>query len=342
MNFLTYIKDKRFFLCFYAMILSFISLFLLLSAETQDVWGNVIYINSSCLLFTSLYIVIGYVYHRNFYMKIKGLMNSSHDDALTLLPKAQSHEQQLYLNLFEKIMRTQDKQLQSLYNLKREQEEYILAWVHEIKLPITSSRLLIEHYEGKSVDYLINKLEDELDKIEDYVEQALYYSRVESFANDYFITEVDVNQIIKNSIKKYSKIFINKQITLELNHNDKKFVHSDKKWLGFIIDQLITNSLKYTDNGGRISIHFEQEHKEKRLIVQDNGIGITAEDLNRVFVRGFTGTTGRSHSKSTGMGLYLAKKLANKLGHDLSIQSIEGEFTKVTIHFPKIRNYYKI
>ena len=127
-----------------------------------------------------------------------------------------------------------------------------------------------------------------------------------------------------------------------MDHDREKLVHSDKKWLGFIIDQLITNSLKYTYFEGSISIWFEQDDKEKRLMIQDNGIGINVEDINRVFEKGFTGTTGRNHSKSTGMGLYLAKKLANKLGHDLSIQSVEGEFTKVTIHFPKIRNYYNI
>lgn len=342
MNFLKYIKDKRYFLLFYAIIMIFISLILLLSAEPEVVWNNVVYINISCLFFAIFYLVIGYFYHMNFYKKIEEIIYSPYDDALTLLPKAQNYEQKLYLDLFQKIMRVQDKQLQSLYNQKKELEEYIMSWVHEIKLPITSSRLLIENYEDKPIDDFVNKLEDELNKIEDYVEQALYYSRVDSFAKDYFITEIDLNQVIKNSVKKYAKIFINKEISLNMDHDRKKFVHSDKKWLGFIIDQLITNALKYTNYEGTISISFEQDEKEKRLIIEDDGIGIKVEDINRVFDRGFTGTIGRNNAKSTGMGLYLAKKLANKLGHDLSIESIEGEFTKVTIHFPKIRNYYHI
>jgi len=342
MNFLKYIKDKRYFLSFYLIIMLFISLILLVSVEPKDVWSNIVYINISCLFLAILYIMIGYFYHMNFYKKIEGLINSSQEDALTLLPDAQNHEQKLYLDLFEKIMNVQHKQLQSLYDQKKDHEEYIMSWVHEIKLPITSSRLLIENFEGKTVDYIVNKFEDEIDKVDDYVEQALYYSRVDSFANDYFVTENDLNQIIKKSVKKYSKIFINKQISLNMDHNREKFVHSDKKWLGFIIDQLITNSLKYTDNGGNISIHFEEDNKEKRLFIQDNGIGIKVEDINRVFERGFTGSIGRNYSKSTGMGLYLAKKLANKLGHDLSVDSIEGELTKVIIHFPRIRNYYNM
>ncbi|WP_081799488.1 ATP-binding protein [Neobacillus jeddahensis] len=120
------------------------------------------------------------------------------------------------------------------------------------------------------------------------------------------------------------------------------FVQSDSKWLGYMIDQIIANSLKYTNEGGLVSVHFEEDHKEKRLLIQDTGIGITPGDINRIFEKGFTGSIGRSHAKSTGIGLYLAKQLANKLGHDISIESEEGAFTKVVIHFPKIRNYYHI
>lgn len=340
MNFLNYVKDKRYFLCFYFMIMVFISILFILSSDLEQAWNHVIYINISCFFFVLLYVVIGYFYRIRFYKKMEELIHSPHDEALISLPKGKNYEQQLYLDLFKKIMNTHHKELQSLYKQKREHEEYIMSWVHEIKLPITSSHLLLENYEGKRVDLLMNKLEDELNKIEDYVEQALYYSRVDSFANDYFITELDLNKVIKNSVKKYSKIFIHKEIRFMMDDKQKKFVHSDKKWLGFIMDQIITNALKYTEKNGTISIYFEQDDKEKRLIIQDNGIGIKEEDINRVFERGFTGTTGRNHSKATGMGLYLAKKLANKLGHDLSIASLEGEWTKVTIHFPKIRNYY--
>jgi signal transduction histidine kinase len=106
--------------------------------------------------------------------------------------------------------------------------------------------------------------------------------------------------------------------------------------------KIIANSLKYTDAGGKIAIHFEEDSKEKRLVIEDNGIGIKLEDVNRVFEKGFTGSIGRTHAKSTGMGLYLAKQLASKLGHNISIQSVEGKFTKVALHFPKIRNYYHL
>jgi signal transduction histidine kinase len=121
-----------------------------------------------------------------------------------------------------------------------------------------------------------------------------------------------------------------------------QLVQSDRKWLGFIIDQIVSNSLKYTGVGGEISFRVEEDGNERRLLIQDTGIGIKPEDIHRVFDKGFTGSNGRSHAKSTGMGLYLAKRLALKLGHDLSVQSEENSYTKVIIHFPKIRNYYRL
>src|SRR5690606_15001406 len=155
-------------------------------------------------------------------------------------------------------------------------------------------------------------------KIENYVEQALYYSRIDSFSKDYLITEVALDQIVKNSVKKYAKSFINKQIHFHMDDMEQ-IVHTDSKWLGFIIDQVFSNSLKYTGEGGGISVQFEADRKEKRLLIQDTGIGIKPEDISRVFEKGFTGSIGRNHAKSTGIGLYLAKQMALKLGHDLSI-----------------------
>ncbi|KKB34452.1 Phosphate regulon sensor protein PhoR (SphS) [Bacillus thermotolerans] len=199
----------------------------------------------------------------------------------------------------------------------------------------------MENSNGRTVESLVDKFEDELDKIENYVEQALYYSRIDSFSKDYFISEVALDQVVKNSVKKYAKSFINKQIRFHMDDMEQ-VVHTDSKWLGFIIDQVFSNALKYTDEGGEISVQFKEDRKEKRLLFQDTGIGIKLEDISRVFEKGFTGSIGRSHAKSTGIGLYLAKQMALKLGHDLSIQSEEGKYTRVTIHFPKIRNYYHL
>ncbi|WP_099159117.1 sensor histidine kinase [Virgibacillus ndiopensis] len=338
MSLLEYSKDKRFFIVFYIIIMVFVSLIMFVSDGNVN---NIIYINVSCFLFAVIYITIGYFYRRKFYLDLSEMIESGNEEIVAMMPEPQNYEQRLFLNLLKKIIKDNNNQLQLLYSEKRDQQEFIMSWIHEVKLPIAASRLLMENSDGKSMDLLVDKLEDELNKIDNYVEQALYYSRIDSFSKDYFITEINVNQIIKNSVKKYAKLFINKGIQFNMDE-EQKFVHSDSKWLGFVTDQLIANALKYTDDGGNISIVFDEDSKEKRLVIQDTGVGIKPEDIHRVFERGFTGSIGRVHAKSTGMGLYLAKQLANKLGHDISIESDEGNWTKVVIHFPKIRNYYQL
>ncbi len=188
----------------------------------------------------------------------------------------------------------------------------------------------------------MDKLEDEWRKIDHYVEQALYYSRIDSFSKDYHITEVSLNRITKASIKKYSKMFIQKRIRLSM-WEEEAFVQSDGKWLAYILDQLVANALKYTDEGGTIAFFYEEDQKEKRLHIRDSGIGIKQEDIGRVFEKGFTGSNGRSaNAKSTGMGLYLANQMARKLGARLSVRSQEGEYAEFAIHFSKGDGYFDL
>lgn len=311
---------------------------MLFSENDQNILSNVLYINISCLIFVCLYITIGYFYRKAFFKGLVETIENAEEQFAILFPEVQTNQQKRFLELLKKIHQDNRNQLQHLNDEKKDQQEFILSWIHEVKLPIAASRLLMENSENKTTDYLIDKFEDELDKIDNYVEQALYYSRIDSFSTDYFITEVTANQIIKSSVKKYSKLFINKEIQFQMD-DSTQFVQSDSKWLGFVIDQIIANSIKYTERDGKVAVQFEEDDREKRISILDSGIGIATEDLSRVFQKGFTGLTGRNQPKSTGIGLYLAKQLTRKLGHTLSIQSEEGKYTKVTIHFPKIRNY---
>ncbi|MCQ6561325.1 sensor histidine kinase [Paenibacillus mendelii] len=342
MSYLQYLKDKRFFFAFYLIIMLFVSLIMLVSANQGHTANNIVYANVGCFIFAALYITIGYYYRRAFYQTMNELSGDGYGQAAAAaVPPPQNNEQALYVALIQKLDETNTSQLQKTADEIRDHQDFIMSWIHEVKLPIAASRLLMDNSAGKSVDFLIDRLEDELGKIDNYVEQALYYSRIDSFSKDYFITEVQLSQVIKDSAKKYAKLFINKDISLHINELGQ-YVHSDSKWLSYIVNQIVANSLKYTPEGGRITVSFEEDGQEKRLLIEDSGIGIKLEDVNRVFEKGFTGSIGRSHAKSTGMGLYLAKKMALKLGHELSVYSEEGDFTRVTIHFPKLRNYYRL
>ncbi|QYR19103.1 sensor histidine kinase [Paenibacillus sp. sptzw28] len=341
MSLIQYLKDKRYFIGLYILIMLFVSLIMLISASRQHAANNILYTNVGCFFIAAVYLMSGYYYRRTFYRELNDIIESGSAEIAAALPAAQNYQQAQYLELLKKLNDAHSMQLQQLHNEKRDHQDFIMSWIHEVKLPIAASRLLLENSTGKTVDYLVDKLEDELGKIDNYVEQALYYSRIDSFSKDYFITELELDQISKDSVKKYAKLFIDKHIRFTMSYGHH-LVQSDRKWLGFIIDQIVSNCLKYTGEGGEISFRVEEDGNERRLLIQDTGIGIKQEDINRVFDKGFTGSNGRSHAKSTGMGLYLAKRMALKLGHDLSVQSEENSYTKLIIHFPKIRNYYRM
>lgn len=216
---------------------------------------------------------------------------------------------------------------------QKEHYDFIISWFHEIKTPISVLRLM------QQTELDPRSVEEEVSRIEHYVDQALYYAKLDSFNQDYELVNCDVEQLAREAVKAYAKTFIARKVKLRLELSPT-VVQSDPKWLLFIVNQLLSNSLKYTAEAGEITLSSHETAEEKLLIVRDNGIGIEARDLPRVFNRGFTGAGGRSHAKSTGMGLYLAQELSKKLGHYLTCESEVGRFTEFTMHFPKHHDPY--
>ncbi|SFC78112.1 hypothetical protein SAMN05421842_10988 [Clostridium uliginosum] len=335
-----YFKDKTSLIIFYLILMGFIS-FSVKLYETNNVnLYNLIYMNFFTLVLFIIYLLMNYVENQRYYKELKKLLEDEDEDMVFSLPTPNNYEQKLYIELIKNLYEMQRLKLNALYDDKKENEEFITSWVHEIKNPIAVSRLIMQNSEGKYITDILDSLEDELDKIDGYVEQSLYYSRSDSFSSDYLINDLEINKLVRVAVKKQAKTFINKQIRVEIT-GERSTVSSDGKWLSFIIDQILTNSLKYTGNGGIIKINMVNDDGQKKLSIEDNGTGIKEEDISRVFNKGFTGINGRDRYKSTGMGLYLAKTLAKKLGHDISIESIYGKYTKVIISFPKLNAYYR-
>lgn len=227
----------------------------------------------------------------------------------------------------DEIQKQHIREINQLQDRQNGHYDFIVSWFHEIKTPIAILRLL------QQTDMDANSLREEITKIENYVDQALYYAKLDSFNQDYDIQNCDIIKISKEIVKSHSKTFFSKKIRIDLQA-DTLEVQSDPKWLQFIVNQLLINCLKYTEHGGEIIISVVDTPKEKQLLIRDNGIGISQKDLPRIFNRGFTGETGRTHTKSTGMGLYLAQQLSNKLGHYISCTSKVNEFTQFILHFP--------
>lgn len=216
-------------------------------------------------------------------------------------------------------------------NMQADYREYIELWVHEIKTPISSSKLIVQNNASDAV----KSIGEELDTIESYVEQALFYARSNTVENDYMIKEITLEKPVFNALKRDSALLIRQGVSISLGDLDFP-VFSDAKWLEFILHQLLINAIKYAkETAATISISAEEKENCCILTVSDNGMGITENDLPRIFEKGFTGTNGRLKGKSTGMGLYISKKLCEKLGLTIGAESVYGDHTTICIVFPK-------
>ena len=204
----------------------------------------------------------------------------------------------------------------------REMMDYYTVWVHQIKTPIASMRLALQNIDTAQSRQLLS----ELGRIERYVEMVLTFLRLGSDSTDYVIKEHELDDIVRGAVKKLAGDFINKRIKLEYTELNAT-VLTDEKWLAFVIEQVLSNALKYTPEG-TVSVYLESP---KTLCIRDTGIGIAPEDLPRVFENGYTGYNGRSDKKASGIGLYLCRRVCDKLGHTISAESKAGEGTVIRI-----------
>lgn len=243
------------------------------------------------------------------------------------LPQENSLLEGAYLDLLHLLSREnrriRDKSERELSDMV----EYYTMWVHQIKTPIAAMGLLLQtEPDGRN-----SAMEMELMKISQYVEMVLQYLRLDSETSDFVLRPCALNEVIRQTLRKYAKLFILKRIRLNFQETEA-VVLSDEKWLAFLLEQLLSNALKYTPSGGTIALHMEPNEV---LVISDTGIGIAPEDLPRVFEKGYTGGNGRSDKKATGIGLYLCRRVADLLGHSLTLSSRLGEGTQVRMGFSR-------
>ena len=211
-------------------------------------------------------------------------------------------------------------------------QEYLTMWTHQIKTPVAALRLLISNLEYSQEKLY---LEQELFRVEEYIQMVLQYMRIDSISSDLLLKEYDLYSMAKQAVKKYSILFIHKHLSLNFDEFSCKVI-TDEKWIVFVIEQVLSNALKYTKEG--TILIYQQKERGKVLVIEDTGIGIRSEDIPRVFERGYTGYNGRLDKKSTGLGMYLCKTILDKLGHKIEIESSLSIGTKVILDF----NEYKL
>lgn len=218
-------------------------------------------------------------------------------------------------------------------NIQEDYKEYIELWIHEVKIPIAASKMIIENNKNE----VTKSIDEELDKVENYTEQALFYARSNAVEKDYIINKTNLKEIVNGAILKNKTTLLNEKVSIELSNLKDEEVYTDSKWAVFIINQIIQNAIKYSKKENKkIEISSQEKNDKVILYIKDNGIGIKKGEITRVFERGFTGENGRIiGQKSTGIGLYLCKKLCDRLGLGIELNSEKDKGTEVRIIFPK-------
>ena len=328
----TYLKDKLYAFLIFIIYIIILILFLIALKLSSSI---IIFITVFSIVIFFVILFFDYFRKRKFYSELLDKLNTLDKKYLliemVLVPNFL--EGKILYDVLDEVNKNEHDLISNLKNKQEDFKEYIELWIHEVKLPLASLTLI----NRKDKNTL-----RELKRIEDDVEQILYYVRCENANNDYLIKEWNLDTIIKNVALRNKDDLLALDIDFKVDNCNLK-VLTDSKWLEFIINQIVSNSIKYKkDKDSIIEITGKDTDDYVTITIYDNGKGISKSDLPRVFSKTFTGNNGRvNSSKSTGMGLYLCKELCNKLGHKIEIDSIVDEYTKVTITIYK-KDFYNV
>lgn len=264
-------------------------------------------------------------------MELESIMDNLDEKYLfaECIPMTKSPYERHLFALARRAGRSMIRTVSDAQAANREYREYVESFVHEIKAPITAVRLICRHTEPETD----RKLMKELSQIEAHVERVLFYARLESPEKDFLIRQTSSARIVTRSIERYRSLLVQNGFRIETENLDQT-VYTDEKWAEFILGQLLQNAARYRSESPCIRISARLSGAQAALVISDNGIGIPAHELSRVFDRGFTGSNGRSRGGSTGMGLYLCHRLSERMEMELQIASEEGKGTEVTLLFP--------
>lgn len=327
-----YIKDKINYILALATYIIIISTYLKAINLAYSTIFIVIFI--TCTFFIVAFL-ISYYKTSKYLKNIEKTMDKLPEKYLIteILQKPRSAEKLAYYRILKKANKSMLENVTDIKEKQKDYKEYIESWVHEIKIPITSAKLLCENNKSE----ITNKIDEDIEEVNNYVEQALFYARMDQVSNDFMIREINLNEVIKNVLAKNKKIMIQNNMKVEINGVNIN-CYTDEKWLEFILNQIITNSIKYRNNNNAVIRINAIENKENIVLkIKDNGIGIKKSEIDRIFDKGFTGTNGRNQKKSTGIGLYLCKRLCKGIGMEIDANSKENEYTEIVIIIPRAK-----
>lgn len=334
MSIRSYLKDKCLLLLLHFVCMCMLGTFLCLTGYPITKFWLILLVWMCILL---LWLIINGLDRYFFFQKSADILDQLDQRYLLgeLLPQSWHLEDKLYQEMIRKSNKSVIERIHRIEEEEAEYKEYIESWVHEIKAPITSISQICEN-RRKHGDKEFQTVGLENQKIENYVDMALYYARSEEVYKDYMIQETSLQEVVYEVLAKNRQSMIAQHVRAEVNCPDKAY--TDEKWASFILNQMILNSVKYRREELFLNIYTQKTPKGILLILEDNGIGIKEEECSRIFDKGFTGSNGRSHERATGMGLYLCKKLCGKLGIALRVESECCVGTRMILEFP-VSNY---
>ncbi|MEC0127616.1 sensor histidine kinase [Paenibacillus pabuli] len=271
-----------------------------------------------------VYLVVRYVQMRHYYQALQQphLLVEEPFQSLGTTPVAEAIQQWMH-----ELERNRQNEIGQLHTRKEQQVVFMNRWVHQMKTPLSIIQLTLEDVEDKTAA----SIQDELDKLRKGLEMVLHSSRLEQFEGDFRVERLSLSEIVRSSIAENRRLFIRKGITPAIQMEDDFHIYSDSKWLRFMFTQILTNAVNYSDSKAGKKVIITAYMKEGRIIldIQDQGIGISAEDIHRVFNPYFTGERGRQYHESTGMGLYLVREVSSRLGNQIELFSKPDEGTRV-------------
>ena len=332
MRFKDFIKDKI--LLIAVMVLAIISIEILLMAYHISIIAK-LYTAVIILVVLSISIFIEYKTKQSFYNSLKNNLEELEEKYLIseIIKAPDFVEGKILKEVMQEAGKSMLENVNNYKNLQEDYKEYIELWIHEVKIPIAASKMIIENNKTN----VTKSIEEELDKVENYTEQALFYARSNAVEKDYVINKTNLKEIVNGAILKNKTILLNEKVSIELTNLKDEEIYKASKWAIFIINQIIQNAIEYSKKDDKkIEISSKEKNEKVILYIEDNGIGIKKGEITRVFERGFTGENGRIiGQKSTGIGLYLCKKLCDKLGLGIELNSEKNKGTEVRIIFPK-------
>ncbi len=332
MKFRDFIKEKL--ILIVGMILALASVEILLLAYNINILIR-IYIVFIVIFIVVLAILIEYKKKKDYYNElIKNMEDLKEKYLISEIVKTPNFvEGRILKEILQDTGKSMLENVNYYKNIQEDYKEYIELWIHEVKIPIAASKLIIENNKNP----ITKSIDEELDKVENYTEQALFYARSNAVEKDYIINKTNLKEIVNGAILKNKTTLLNEKVSIELSNLKDEEVYTDSKWAVFIINQIIQNAIKYSKKENKkIEISSQEKNDKVILYIKDNGIGIKKGEITRVFERGFTGENGRIiGQKSTGIGLYLCKKLCDRLGLGIELNSEKDKGTEVRIIFPK-------